>query len=80
MVAFLRILLIAVLVYYIIKFLGRFLFARFLRNFESKMNGSQEIYKNRKEGEVTVQTQQQKNNKSKDVGEYIDFEEIEPDK
>ncbi len=77
MKTFLIILLVALIVYYILKYLGRFLLLRMFRNLENKMNDANSNYDNNKEGDVTIQNKQTKNHKTKDVGEYVDFEEVE---
>ncbi len=70
----LTILLIAFIVYYLFKLFGKFLLSRIFKNIESEMNNDSSSF--RKEGEVTIQKGKNKNNKTKDVGEYVDFEEM----
>jgi hypothetical protein len=83
----LKTILIIILVYYTLKLLARifapFLFKYAAKKFEQKFgNGynynSQSTEKTQKEGETVIESmpnQQQKSNKN--VGEYIDFEEID---
>lgn len=83
----LKTILIIILVYYTLKLLARifapFLFKYAAKKFEQKFgNGynhtSQTSERNKKEGETVIDSipdQQQKSNKN--VGEYIDFEEID---
>jgi len=82
---FLRTILILILVYYALKWLGRILFPvlfqKAVRNFESKMrqeqgqtNASDQV----KEGETVIDRKpgpQRESNKN--VGEYVDYEEID---
>ena len=82
---FLRTILILILVYYALKWLGRILFPvlfqKAVRNFESKMrqeqgqtNASDQV----KEGETVIDRKpgpQRETNKN--VGEYVDYEEID---
>lgn len=82
---FLRTILILILVYYVFKWLGRILFPvlfqKAVRNFESKMrqeqgrtNTSDQV----KEGETVIERKpgpQRETNKN--VGEYVDYEEID---
>ena len=78
--ALLRLILIAFLIYYILKFIGRLLFPWFFitenknRNFKEPGSAG----KIRKEGEVSVHDVQGDRDKiiQKDKGEYIDYEEI----
>ena len=79
--ALLRILLIVILVYFILKFLGRLLFAWL---YSQSIKNNPHIKENKagekeKEGEVTVQDVKKENQKfiDRDEGEYIDYEEIE---
>ncbi len=71
----LTILLVAFIVYYFFKYLGRFLLSKIFKNLESRMNDNN--YTEKKEGEVTIQKGQDKNNRGKGVGEYVDFEEMQ---
>ena len=82
---FLRTILILILVYYVLKWLGRILFPvlfqKAVRNFENKMrqeqgqtNASDKV----KEGETVIERKpgpQRETNKN--VGEYVDYEEID---
>ncbi|NER13832.1 DUF4834 family protein [Leptobacterium flavescens] len=83
----LRTLFFIVLVYYLMKILGRIfgpaLFGYATRKAEKRFNerfGQQQQYSAgpNREGEVTIDKQPEKRSKSsKEVGEYIDFEEID---
>lgn len=79
----LRFILILILVYFIISFLGRLLFSSAAR----KMQGNQDFRKQqnedrRKEGEVTVESGQKSSRKrfDKGEGEYVKYEEIKEDR
>jgi hypothetical protein len=88
---FIRTFLIILLVYYGIKILSR-LFAPFLMRYVSKKAGQRfeqqfghpDNYRDRrppettsKEGEVTIDKTPNTKSSNKDVGEYVDYEEIE---
>tara|TARA_B100000287_G_C20364801_1_gene675308 strand:- start:423 stop:683 length:261 start_codon:yes stop_codon:yes gene_type:complete len=83
---FLRTILIIFLVYYCLKLIGRLIAPflikkmankmqdRFNRKFMNHQNTCQEA----EEGTITIQNSKAKNkSNSKDIGDYIDFEEIE---
>lgn len=74
----LKIIFIAFAIYYLLKSVGRFLLPALFRNIQQNTgsrNGG--YYQNKREGEVTIQNQSKKNNNySKNIGEYVDFEEI----
>ena len=85
---FLKALLIILLVYYLLKILGRWLAPRLFsyatrraedhirQQFDTFQNAGREA--ERPEGEVSIDKKPtRKNNSSKDIGEYIDFEELE---
>ncbi len=82
---FLRTILILILVYYVLKWLGRILFPvlfqKAVRNFEDKMRqdqGQAGTTDQVKEGETVIDRKpnpQRETNKN--VGEYVDYEEID---
>ena len=82
---FLRTILILILVYYVLKWLGRILFPvlfqKAVRNFEEKMReqqGQAQTTDQVKEGETVIDRRpgpQRESNKN--VGEYVDYEEID---
>ena len=81
---FLRTILIIMLIYYGIKFLGRLLAPVLLKRFAKKMQDRfQQQYQDpqnppQEEGKVTLEeTNTSKKTKSDDVGDYVDFEEVE---
>ena len=75
---------IIMLIYYALKFIGRYLipifFQKIARNMEEKIRKQQgfQNYNTTKEGETTIdkKSNDQKGN-NKNVGEYIDYEEID---
>ena len=82
---FLRTILILILVYYVLKWLGRILFPvlfqKAVRNFENKMRqeqGQTQTSDKVKEGETVIdRTPGPQRETSKNVGEYVDYEEID---
>ncbi len=76
----LRFLLIAVGIYYLIKILFRALFPFLMKRVLNKMQQqNHQQYQQKPDGKVTVETKTTNKNKhnTKDVGEYVDFEEID---
>ncbi|WP_372766041.1 DUF4834 family protein [Lutibacter sp.] len=87
----LRTLAIIVIVYYVIKFIGRYILPLFVRkivdNVEKKMRDQQQQHQNQQEkssGKVgeTVIAKKPSDYKegNKDVGDYVDYEEVKDDK
>jgi uncharacterized protein HemY len=82
---FLRTILILILVYYALKWLGRILFPvlfqKAMKNFEEKARQQQDqtnSYENVKEGETVIDRRPKPQRESnKNVGEYVDYEEID---
>ena len=82
---FLRTLLILILVYYALKWLGRILFPilfqKAVKNFEKKAGTYSEFQGGEpqaKEGETVIDKRPRQNKASNDrVGEYVDFEEVD---
>ena len=81
---FLRTILIIMLIYYGIKFLGRLLAPVLLKRFTKKMQDRfQQQYQDpqnppQEEGKVTLEkTNTSTKIKSDDVGDYVDFEEVD---
>ena len=66
--------LILIILYFLVKFLGRLLFP------PSSNNSSKNIPK-RKEGDVTIHFDNRKDKKmfNKDSGEYVDYEDVDED-
>lgn len=83
---FLRTLLIIILIYYVIKIVGRLLFPIFFKKMmssaEKKFNqqayGSNDHEENLKEGETVIDRAPKESIKtSNEAGEYVDYEELE---
>lgn len=82
---FLRTILIIILVWYGLKFVGRYLFPIFfqkmMKNFEKKVRdqqGYQQPVDDTKIGETTIERAPQQTKKSnKNVGEYVDYEDVD---
>lgn len=74
----LKFILIFIIVVYILRLLGRLFFFSVARNFNTKSNSHR--YDNyRKEGDVTIDTKNTSQQKivKKDIGDYINYEEID---
>lgn len=67
---------ISVVIYFALKSIGRIFLPFLFRQAEQKIN-NQRNYKQKREGEVTIEFHENKSNgQNKKVGEYVDFEEI----
>jgi len=81
LVGFLKTLLIIILFYTVFKYLLRLLAPFFLRSIARKMerqfNQNEQPFNAHKEGEVSIDKMPHKETSNKDVGEYIDYEEID---
>lgn len=77
---FLRTVGIIVIVYYVLKFVGRLLFPIVVKKAVNNMQARQSANNRERkpEGEVTVESKRSEKNRNHTTeGEYIDFEEIE---
>jgi len=74
----LKIILTFIIIYYVFKFLSRLYLSYILNRFK---NNSFRNYKdksnNQKEGDVTINKMPKEKPKNKNVGDYIDYEEID---
>ena len=68
---FLRVILIIVVVYYVIKLIFRYLFPIFIKKQIEKMSNKSDINSNRKEGEVIIE------DKNIYDDDFVDYEEID---
>lgn len=71
---------IIVIIYYVLKFLGRLLFPIVVKKAVNNMQARQSSYQTerQREGEVTIEKDpKQQGNQRNNVGEYVDFEEVE---
>ena len=80
----LKTILIILLIYYALKFLTRLFAPILLRKMASKMQdkaqqqyNQQQKSTNVKEGETVIDKKPRSSNSNQDVGEYVDFEEID---
>lgn len=73
-----KFILFAYAVYYVFKSVARFFLPFMFKDFQQKMNGNgQNQHKNKREGEVTIEYKGTgKKSFDKNIGEYIDYEEI----
>ena len=77
---FLRTLGIIVLIYFILKFVGRLLFPIVVKKAVNNMQARQTQYQRdqKHEGEVTIEKDRQRQSNSRNTeGEYVDFEEVD---
>lgn len=80
----LRTLLIIAIIYFAVRFLTRYIFPLVMKKAvdkaqENMMNKMDEMYRKRnekKEGEISIKDSRDKNRKSNDGGEYVDYEEV----
>lgn len=85
MLALLRLLFIVLLIYYILKIIGRIffpiLFKKMVSKVEQRMKDQQQKqYQNTTEtkiGETVIDKKPQQSSANKKVGEYIDYEEVD---
>lgn len=74
---FLKALIIAFLVYILLQMIGRSLLARYFGQAATNIREKEYRKKKKKEGEVSISFQpQMKKRISRDMGEYVDYEEI----
>lgn len=80
-VGFFRIVGIIVLIYFVLKFVGRLLFPIVVKKAMNNMQSRQSQYQRhqqKQEGEVTIEKDRANKNPNRSAeGEYVDFEEIE---
>ncbi len=77
MITFLKVLLVFVIIYYLVKIIFKHFLQKFLNNYNSNRKDFFHTQE-KKEGEVTLEKTEQKEKKhSKNEGEYIDFEEVD---
>jgi len=77
---FLRTLGIMVLIYFVLKFVGRLLFPIVVKKAVNNMQARQTQYQRdqKREGEVTIEKDRQRQSSSRNTeGEYVDFEEVD---
>jgi hypothetical protein len=77
---FLRTIGIIVVLYFILKFVGRLLFPVVVKKVVNNMQARQSQYQRdqKPEGEVTIEKDRQRQSSSRNTeGEYVDFEEVD---
>ena len=77
--AFLRTILIIIIVVYVLKLIGRYIIPMLIKRQVNKFQqeNNRQNYQQKPEGEVTVEKEKTSNNKfNSDEGEYVDYEEI----
>jgi hypothetical protein len=77
---FLRTIGIIVVIYFILKFVGRLLFPIVVKKAVNNMQARQNQYQRdqKREGEVTIEKDRQRQSNSRNTeGEYVDFEEVD---
>ncbi|MCK5823529.1 MAG: hypothetical protein KAG95_05970 [Bacteroidales bacterium] len=73
MLTFIKVILVFVIVYYLMKLLFRYFIKRFLNSH----NTNTKDFSNRKEGEITVEKTEKKEKIHKEEeGEYVDYEDV----
>jgi uncharacterized protein HemY len=85
MIEFLRFVVVFLVVWYairlIIKYLVPWLIMRFINNQQKNFDSYRQSQQKQKEGEINIKKGKEETRKKDDghFGEYVDFEEIEPD-
>jgi hypothetical protein len=74
--ALIRLIFFAIIVYYSLKAIGK-VFLPFIFNQPIQKSNNQQNYKQKREGDITIHFEPNKNNKyDNQIGEYVDYEEI----
>jgi len=73
---------ILVVIYFVLKFVGRLLFPivvkKAVNNMQARQSQYQRHQQNKQEGEVTVEKNRRDQNRTRNTeGEYVDFEEVD---
>jgi UPF0716 family protein affecting phage T7 exclusion len=73
---------ILVVIYFVLKFVGRLLFPivvkKAVNNMQARQSQYQRQQQNKQEGEVTVEKNRRDQNRTRNTeGEYVDFEEVD---
>ena len=72
-----RFLLILLLIFILIRIVTRYVLRTYLKNVQSNFENQKNQYSNKKEGDVTINTQIKKGKKfNQGEGDYVDFDEI----
>ena len=83
-VTLIRTILILFAIYYgfklVVKFLLPIILKRFINKQTEKFNGNSNSYSNQKEGEVHIKSSQKQSSSGENLGEYVDYEELDETK
>tara|TARA_B100000700_G_C14677863_1_gene683942 strand:- start:303 stop:548 length:246 start_codon:yes stop_codon:yes gene_type:complete len=78
---FIKALLIILLIWYSIKLLARILLpifiAKFIRNTQERFQQKYQGQQNKKDEDIKSNSSREKKNSTENLGEYVDFEEVE---
>jgi len=78
---FIKVLLIILLIWYSIKLLARILLpifiAKFIRNTQERFQQKYQGQQNKKDEDIKSNSSREKKNSTENLGEYVDFEEVE---
>jgi hypothetical protein len=82
--ALIRFIFIVFIIYLVFKVLSKyvlpFLVRKSVKNFQEKFYQQNPNVRRKEEGEVTIQQDKKTKEKSGDIGEYVDFEEVKDEK
>jgi hypothetical protein len=82
-IGFLRTVVVILIIFYAFRLIARFvlplLFQKTIKDMQAKMHQQMrdQQRQEKREGEVTVERNQNQNNRNSQTGEYVDFEEVD---
>jgi low affinity Fe/Cu permease len=82
-IGFLRTVVVILIIFYAVRLITRFvvplLFQKTIKDMQAKMNQQMrdQQRQGKREGEVTIERNQNQNNRNTQTGEYVDFEEVD---
>jgi predicted Holliday junction resolvase-like endonuclease len=82
-IGFLRTVVVILIIFYAVRLITRFvlplLFQKTIKDMQAKMHQQMrdQQRQEKREGEVTVERNQNQNNRNSQTGEYVDFEEVD---
>jgi len=82
-IGFLRTVVVVLIIFYAVRLITRFvlplLFQKTIKDMQAKMNQQMrdQQRQGKREGEVTIERNQNQNNRNSQTGEYVDFEEVD---
>ncbi|MFC2103775.1 DUF4834 family protein [Bacteroidota bacterium] len=75
--ALVRFLLILFLIYFIVRIISRYVLRSYFKKMQRNFENQQNPHSNKKEGDVTINTDPKKGKKiDTDEGDYVDYEEV----